>query len=274
MNSNPRLLPLILLVLLGLLLSGCRSTRGQRLEDIPTLVPDIDVFATQQIQTQNAPPPGFRDGVSFPEIDANLRSLPGWHYTVLFEFTGQFSQTPRQTDAMATADVWFNQLGSARRIVFSTSGDLLGQGEAADWEAVRLGPDAFLVQDGICMSNVAQDAATAADLTAGELIGGVSAARPVGRTAVINGANAYLYEFDLTDVVLPPVEVLDGGTLTGTGELWVAPEHNAVVRYYATLDVTNARVFGRTLPVDGRVAIRYDLTDIGTPFNIAQPFGC
>lgn len=266
---------LLAIALVGMTaLAGCRSMRGQRIEDIPTLVQDIDAFATQQIQTRNAPPPGFRDSVSFAQIDAHLSSLPGWRYVVTLEFRGSFSQTPRETDAFVRAEVWFNQLGSARRIVFSTSGELIGQDEAESWEAVRLGPDAFLVRDGVCMSNVEQDAATAADLSAGELIGGVNRAVPYGQQAVLNGANAYLYEFALSDLNLPPVEILDGGTLNGSGELWIAPEHNAVMRYYATLDVTNARLFGRTLPVDGRILIRYDLFEIGTAFNITQPFGC
>lgn len=258
----------------ALLLAGCRGARGQDVNTLPTVVQDIDAFATQQIQTQNAPPVGFRESVRFPQIDANLSALPGWRYTVTLEFRGAFSQTPRETSALASAEVWFNQLASARRIVFSTSGELIGQDEAENWEAVRLGPDAFLVQDNTCMSNVEQDAATAADLSAGDLIGGVTRAVPVGQRAVLNGVEAYLYTFTPAEMALPTVEILDGGTLTGSGELWVAPQHNAVMRYYATLDVTNARIFGRTLPVDGRVLIRYDLFEVGTAFNIAQPFGC
>jgi hypothetical protein len=277
MNSKVFLYSIVLawlMLLAVLVVAGCRSARGYRLEDIPTLVPDINVFATQQIQTRNAPPEDYRESVSFPQIDANLSSLPGWRYVVTFEFRGTFNQTPRETSANANAEVWFNQLGSARRIVFSTSGELLGQNETEDWEAVRLGPDAYLVQDNICMSNVEDDAATAADLSAGELIGGVEHATPYGRREVINGAEVYLYSFALDDITLPAVEIVDGGTMTGSGELWVAPEHDAVMRYYLTLDVTNARIFGRSLPVDGRILARYDLFEVGTMFNIAQPFGC
>ena len=36
----------------------------------------------------------------------------------------------------------------------------------------------------------------------------------------------------------------------------------------------HARIFGRQLPVDGRIILRYDLYDVGEPFNITQPFGC
>ena len=54
----------------------------------------------------------------------------------------------------------------------------------------------------------------------------------------------------------------------------LTPAPGVVVRYYATLNVTNARIFGRTLPVDGQVIMRYDLYDIGQTFNISEPFGC
>ena len=43
-------------------------------------------------------------------------------------------------------------------------------------------------------------------------------------------------------MTLPAVQLEEGGTLNLTGELWVAPDADAVVRYYATLDVTNARI--------------------------------
>jgi hypothetical protein len=58
------------------------------------------------------------------------------------------------------------------------------------------------------------------------------------------------------------------------GEIWVAPEHNVVVRFYVTLNVQNAIVFDRQLPVTGQVIIRYDLFDIGVVPNISIPFGC
>lgn len=264
----------VVLLALVLLLAACgTSRRGQRLEDIPTLA-GVDALATSVVQTQNAPPEGFRDPVSFPLVDQNLSSLNGWHYIVTLEFSGTFSDVARETGASANAEVWYNQLGSARRVVVTTSGELLGSDESTAYEAVRLGPDAYLVEDGACLTNAGDDAETAAGLTAGELVGGVTRAVPMGQHAVLNGEDAYRYTFTADDLNLPSITLDEGGALQATGELWVAPAHNAVVRFYATLDLTKARIFGRQLPVDGRVIIRYDLYDIGQTFNISQPFGC
>jgi len=261
-------------LLLLLLLTACTGgRRGIQLEDIPT-VANIDMLATAVVLTENAPPEGFRGPVSFPRVDQGLSSLPGWRYVVTLQFDGTFSDVPRDTSASATAEVWYNQLGSARRVVVSTSGELLGSDTDTSYEAVRLGPDAFLVREGACLANAGRDAEIAAGLTAGELVGGVEQAQPAGRKAVLNGEEAYLYTFSADDLHLPSITLEEGGTLQATGELWVAPEHNAVVRFYATLDLTRARIFGRALPVDGRVIVRYDVYDIGEPFNITQPFGC
>ena len=166
-TRHPRLKARLLsLLLLALVLAACdMSRRGQRLEDIPTLA-NVDALATSVIQTENAPPEGFRGPVSFPLVDQNLEELAGWHYVVRLEFSGTFSDVARETSASANAEVWYNQLGSARRVVVSTSGELLGSDESIAYEAVRLGPDAYLVEDGVCLANAGADAEVAAGLTA------------------------------------------------------------------------------------------------------------
>lgn len=262
------------LLLAGLVVfsSGCTGRRGQTVEDIPTPA-SFEGLATAQYLTQVAPPEGFRQAAAFPEIDANLNLLAGGHYSVYLEFDGVFSRTPRPTQAVAAAEVWFNQVGSSRRIIAQITGEMLGR-ENNSFEAVRLGPDPFLVQNGECLKE-GPDAQAAASLRAGTLIGGVKHAVPGAKKAIINGVEVYLYTFTTADLNLPSVEVTEGGTMTATsGELWVAPEHNAVVRFYVNLDVTNAIIFGRALPVDGSVIIRYDLYDIGQTTNISVPNGC
>jgi|FLYN01.1.fsa_nt_gi hypothetical protein len=266
-----RLLPCILLLLL---LANCTTRRGQQLDDLPTQA-TIDDLATATYLTENAPPEGFRGEVSFPEVDAGLNQLPGWRYVVYLEFNGAFARTPRETEATASAEVWFNQLGTARRVVVSTSGELIGREEDTQYEAVRLGPDAFLVRDNICLGNAGPDAQTAADLRAGQLVGGVNRATPTGLRATLNGEEAWQYAFTASDLNLPAIRLSDEGQLTlNGGEIWVAPEHNAVVRFYVNLEVTNAIIFDRQLPVTGQVIIRYDLYDIGVVPNITVPFGC
>lgn len=268
-----KILYLLCVCLLLTALTACSGRRGLTLEDLPTQA-TFSELATADFLTQNAPPPGFRESVSFPRIDDNLDSLPGWHYTVTLEFDGVFARTPREAQASAQADVWYNQLGSARRVVVETVGELLGVEENLIYEAVRLGPDAFLVRDGICLSNAGADAETAADLRAGALVGGVERAVPTGRRAVINGAEVWEYRFDTADLRLPSIRIDDNGRINATGELWVAPEHNAVVRFYVNLEVENAYIFDRQLPVSGQVIQRYDVFDIGTAANITVPFGC
>ncbi|MCS7072749.1 MAG: hypothetical protein NZM00_14685, partial [Anaerolinea sp.] len=134
---------------------------------------------------------------------------------------------------------------------------------------------AFLVRDGVCLTGARADAAAAADLRAGDLIGGVSQAVPAGRQAVINGEAVYAFRFEPDAFRLPAIRLEAGGALTiDSAELWIAPARRAVIRFYANLTVTRALLFDRARPVDGAVLLRYDLYDIGTAFNITVPFGC
>lgn len=258
-------------ILLLLLLAACTGRRGQQLANVPTLAAPADA-ATAQYMTENAPPPGFREEIAFPEVDQRLAELEGWRYVVVLEFDGIFARTPRETTASARAEVWYNQLASARRVVVETSGELIGQEENTSFEAVRLGPDAFMVRDSTC--NTGADAETAADLRAGLLVGGVNRAVPTGLRATLNGEDAWQYRFEQEDLNLPSIRLAENGTLTANGEIWIAPEHNAVVRFYVNLDVENAFIFDRQLPVSGQVILRYDLYDVGVEPSLTVPFGC
>lgn len=261
----------LILTILFALLVGCSGRRGQQLSDIPTLASPGEA-ATAQFMTENAPPPDYRESVAFPEVDTQLAQLSGWRYVVTLEFDGIFARTPRETSATARAEVWFNQLASSRRVVVETSGELIGQEEDNSFEAVRLGPDTFLIRDNVC--NTGADAETAADLKAGLLVGGVRAAVPTGLRATLNGEEAWQYRFETEDLNLPSIRLDENGTLAASGELWVAPEQDTVVRFYVNLDVENAFIFDRQLPVSGQVIVRYDLYDIGNVPNITIPFGC
>jgi hypothetical protein len=270
-RSTRKFLRCTLYVVLGtVLLTGCN--RGQDINNLPTEA-SVDGIATAQYLTQNAPPPDFRGVLSFPEVDAGLTDLEGWRYQVQLEFNGVFARTPRETSANATAEVWFKQLGSARRVVVNTSGELLGKENNA-FEAVRLGPDAFMVRENACNKG-GSDAETAADLHAGTLVGGVTHATPTGLRATVNGEDVWQYTFTTADLNLPSIHLATDGTIESTGgEFWVAPKHNAVIRFYVNLNLTNAIIFDRELPVSGTVIVRYDLYDINIPTNITVPFGC
>jgi hypothetical protein len=265
--------PIALFLTLLLVLSACTGRRGQGVEGLPTLA-EPESAMTAAFMTENAPPPGFRDALSFPDIDAGLQHIAGWRYLVTLEFDGVFVESPQHTTASASAEVWFNQVGSARRLLVETTGELIGQTENNSFEAVRMGPDAFLIRDGVCLSNAGDDAARAADLRAGLLVGGVNNAVPTGKRAILNGVEAWEYRFEASDLVLPAIQIEDPSTMQATGELWVAPSHNVVVRFYVNLNVENAYIFDRELPVNGQVLLRYDLHDVGEVPNITVPFGC
>jgi len=264
----------LLLILLICLLAACNS-RGQLPEDVPTRAVSEDAQTAFPL-TQFAPPtPYNRPVTAFDHVDNRLNELPGWRYNVQLEFDGVFARTPRETRGTAQAEVQFNQVASARRVVLNTTGELIGETENNAYEAVRLGPDAFLVRDGLCLSGAQNAAETASELSAGTLVGGVRTATPAGRRAVINGEDSYFYTFDPADLVLPALRVGDEGRITyQSGELWIAPAHNAVTRFYLNLEIENVVIFDRQLPVTGTVLIRYDLYEAGTPFNITVPFGC
>jgi hypothetical protein len=255
-----------------LLVAACE----QRVQEIPALPTTANVsdMATAVVLTQNAPPAPYNTEIRFPRIDDNLLELSGWRYTVRLEFDGVFARTTRPARASASAEVEFNQLASARRVRVETSGEMIGQDEDNAYEAVQLGPDAFLIRQSICQNNT-EAAALAADLRAGTLIGGVNSAAPAGRQATINGEPTFGYSLTGEQLVLPTLRAGDGGMISLTsGELWFSAEHNVVVRLWMNLQVTNTFVFDRQLPVDGTVVIRYDLYDVGTAYNISIPFGC
>jgi hypothetical protein len=273
---EPHLKQLIILALVVCSVAACDMQRGQVVEDVVPTQASLEDLATALPLTQNAPPHPYNGEVTrFSLVDNELNELSGWRYVVQLEFDGVFSRTPRETQASARAEVWFNQLGSARRVIFNTSGDLIGQDENVAYEAVRLGPDSFLVQDNTCLSSGSNAAETAADLDAGGLVGGVTSAMPAGRRATINGEEAYLFSFEPESLNLPRVRLGDDGALAVTSqELWISPARNAVVRFYMNLYVENGVIFNSQLPVTGDLIIRYDAFDFGTEFNITVPFGC
>jgi hypothetical protein len=259
----------ILLILL--LVSGC--TLSNTPEALPT-VAQANAVATGLVLTENAPPSGF-DTVSFPRIDANLAALGGWRYKMIFGFNGVYARTPREIASNTEAIVTYNQVGSARRVVATIDDGLEDESEAINFEGVRLGPDVFLLREGICLPNAGNDAEVVADLSAGSLLGGVSEATTAARIERINGEEVWLYDFNYEQIVLPNVTFSEESrVLQMTGELWLAPQYNTVVRYYVNLEVENVFISGQTLPVTGTIIIQYDLYDVGLVPNISIPNGC
>jgi hypothetical protein len=273
LRNEPRKFPIVQSLICFLLLLFIAACRPQ--ETVIPTVANPEAVATGFVLTENAPPAGF-DTISFPRIDANLEELPGWRYEMEFEFIGRFARTPREANALTQATVWYQQLSSSRRVIARIQQDLQGESEPIRFEGVRLGPDTFLVRDGTCLTNAGEDAALVADLSAGDVLGGVQTATTASQKQVINGQQVWRYNFELDALVLPRSVTFadDSRILSLVSELWVAPEHNVVVRYYVTMEVENVIAFESPLPVSGSLIMRYDLYDIGVVPNINIPFGC
>lgn len=240
---------------------------------MPTVIP-LEVAATALAMTQNAPPVGF-DTVSFPRVDANLNLLPGWRYEVEMKFDGVFARTPRPAAALTRASVEFNQVASARRVLTTVDNDIERASDPVHYEAVRLGPDAFLLRDEVCLANASEDAELAADFSAGALLGGIQQATSAGKRAIINGEEVWLYSVVPEALLMPNVQLDASSRITSaTGELWVSPTRSVVIRYYLSLELENVRVFNSPLPVSGTLRLNYDVFDIGSSPNLSVPFGC
>jgi hypothetical protein len=253
-----------------LILAGCNRNTN---EVLPT-VAEPSALATALILTEFAPPVGY-ETISLPNIDANVEHLSGWRAEMLFSFNGLYSRTSRTAAASTQASVYYDQVGTARRVLATVDTDLEEASDPIQYEGVRLGPDVFLVRSERCVRASEEDASLLADLSAGALIGGIQNAQVEPRIETINGERVWLYRFRAEDLVMPNLRLpADSRILSMTGELWFSPTRDAVIRFYVTLQVENALLFNQTLPVSGEVLLRYDLFEIGTVPNITQPNGC
>lgn len=256
--------------LMLVILVGCNR-------DNPNVLPTVaepNAIATALVLTEYAPPVGF-DSISFPRIDANTELLSGWRAEMNFSFTGVYARTTREAAAAIQAQAYYDQVGSARRVVATVNNSLEENAEAVAFEGVQLGSDVFLVREEACILASENDARLLAELSAGDLIGGVNNANVQPQIRTINGERVWLYSFQASDLNLTNVQIpSDGRILSMNGELWFSPERDAVVRFYLTMQVENALLLAQSLPVTGQIVMAYDLFEIGTVPNISVPFGC
>ncbi len=243
---------------------------------LPT-VSSLEMAGTAVYLTQNAPPIGFEQSVTFPALDSRLTSLPSWNASLKLTFDGIFATTQQKTAGKLDAQIYSSELTSARRVVFSASGTAFGVTDDRAVEAVRLGNDYFLVVQSSKVCGKVTDAPSRkiADLTAATLLGGIKHAVPTGQHDTINKLAAWEYSFLPDDVTLPILNTGDGGNFTvAAGDLWVAPSVNAVVRYSLTINVENVTLLQSDQPVTGQLRVGYELHEIGAQYNITVPFGC
>lgn len=271
------MLLLFFLVVFGTLLAGCDTfLQEDDAVEIPTRVSiDQQAFQTAVVFTLNAPPSGF-ESVAFPEISDNLITTVYSSVDINVFFDGHYSDTQEPVEAgYMRVQIWNDELHVARHVRIEFLGDVFSGG-SSNLDVVRLSNDYYMVDtSGRCITDPAT-VSEIANLRPGQLIGGVEFAQPSGRKEVINGVQAWQYGFD-PQFINPPAVELSNGTADLdflTGELWVDPEHNVVVRYAVELNVHRAKLLFGDREVTGRLRYQYDVFDIGVQPQISLPRGC
>lgn len=269
MNIRP---PYIVILLLGCLAAGCSANTP-----LPTLS-SVGSLQTAVVLTQVAPPPAFQSILALPQIDAHLSDQPAWDATVQITFDGSFAADSAGVTTTGTieAQIFHDELNSARRVLFHAEGGAFGATVARDLEAVRIGNDYYLVNQGTCTRVTDTPSRQIADLMPSSLLGGVSHARLTpGSRQELNGLPTWAYTFAPGDVTVPLAHPAANGTVTiAAGSLWIAPSVNAAARFTLTVNVQNVTLLNAAQAVTGQLRESYTLNTVGTLHNISIPFGC
>jgi hypothetical protein len=263
---------------LALGLIACLLIVGCETEALPTQV-TIEIAQTIAFITQNAPPAGFDQGVRFAPIDRNLERLPHWHTQLIIRFEGFLAGSTQPISGTLTAEIFSNQLSGERRVVLRAEGDAFAIAEGRNVEGVRIGNTFYFVdQNGLC-SVVTDDPnrRRVAELTVGDLIGGVRLAQHTYGRKTERKMALWQYGFLPSDIELPLITPTQGGSISIlSGDLWIAPSLNAVADYTLTLRLESALVpiFRGNQQLSGTLTITYSLLESGQLYNIAIPYGC
>ncbi|MBI5961111.1 MAG: hypothetical protein HY866_20410 [Chloroflexi bacterium] len=271
----------IIMAGLALVLVGCSSPKNNEVIATPT-IPSFEEVSTSIFLTQNAPPAGFSQ-VAFDPLDLHLSDHGGWVYQLTGSFDGIYDDSGQPVQGSLSIQVIGNEAGQTRRVLFEASGQAFLIDDAIlTLEGVRFINDYYLVDvNGQCTVDMGGQAgsATIADLSAGQVIGGVARAVPNGHRMEIDGVPAWQYTFAPADVRLPAVHTLANSRVALAADLWIAPQYNAVLRYEVTVEVERVHLLWAdqtAATVSGTLYLRYDLSipDLGIQPNISVPHGC
>ncbi len=263
---------------LALCLIACLLVVGCEAPPLPTQS-SFEMVQTADFLTQNAPPTGFDQGVRFAPIDRNLEALPHWHTLLIIRFEGFFAGTTEAVSGSLSAEIFSNQISGERRVVLRAEGDAFALTDGRNVEGVRLGNAFYFVdQNGVCsLVTDEPNRRRVAELTTGDLIGGVRQARHTYARKTAREMALWQYGFLPSEVDLPLIEPTQGGRVSiASGDLWLVPSLNAVADYTLTLRLDSALVpiFQGSKQLSGTLTITYTLLESGIPYNIAIPFGC
>ena len=258
-----------------ILLAACNGQSSDSVH-VPTRA-NAEGIQTAIVKTQNAPPPGF-DTISYNPIDANRETIPGWHFEVAVNFEGQYTNSGITANGVLVMNVWENSIERTRRVTLNFEGEVLSGG-VTQVEAVRSGNDYYLIDaSGVCTKNT-QAASEIANLTAGDIVGGVTTAVPTGIIGEINTYSGYQYGFSEEAVIIrifrgePPsaIDILGG-------EIWLVPDLGVAGRFAVSSTVHNGKILFGTDPVTGLLRYEYNLYEVSDGLdgliNIAIPNGC
>lgn len=268
-------------VIVLIALAACTSS-GSDTMTVPTIA-SFDTLPTALFLTQNAPPPGY-DRLQLDPIDAFLADQPGWTYTVSGSFDGVFDTSGETAEGTFEVQVQANELGQTRRVVLEATGAaFLPENALLRLEGVRFSNDYYIVDvNGRCTVDEGgtMGGSAIADLSAGQLIGGVKTAQPTGHRQQIENLPTWQYTFTPEDVRLPAVHQVANSRVTIAADLWVAPDVRAVVRYDVTATVEQVYLLwanqDSSSTVSGTLYLHYELNipELGTLPNISVPHGC
>jgi hypothetical protein len=264
----------LLIVIAG---AGCTSSQSDT--PLPTRV-DLTQLPTAYFLTENAPPAGWGTLALDPINRLLSEHHQSWTYTVKGSFEGTFDANGERATGQFEAVVQVNSPGQAQRVVLTAEGNAFLPGDKLQLEGVRFSNDYYLVDvNGRCTKNEESGSAVA-DLSAGELIGGVGRAVPTGHQQAMQGAQAWQYTFAPMDARLPAIHRMSDSYVALAADLWIAPELNAVLQYQLTATVGGVYILWADQTasslVSGTLFLQYDLNvqELDVTPNISIPHGC
>lgn len=273
---------LVFPVVMGLLaLSACDSSGGEGDFVVPTLA-SLETIPTTIFLTENAPPPDFAT-LALDPIEHGLAAHSGWAYAVTGSFVGTFDATGEPAAGTISVQVQGNEPGQTRRVVLEIEGRAFLPGETPlRLEGVRFSNDYYTVDvNGVCTADGGEQlgGAAIADLSAGQVIGGVARAVPTGHRQTLDELPAWQYTFASADARLPAIHPGPDGAVTLAADLWFAPQASAVLRYEISAEVSGVHLLWAdraSSTVSGTLTLRYtlDAAALDTPPNISVPHGC